>query len=72
MSHDPPLLVPTIEVPGPFAIHNMPCAVCRERPAVLDLSRGAFDPCWECQENGWILTRTGSRRFQRWLRRRGS
>jgi len=41
---------------GPFAVHNMPCAVCRQRHAIIDLSEGAFGPCWECRRLGWRLT----------------
>lgn len=42
---------------SPFATHDMPCAICRENHAVLDLSTGVMQPCWECQENGWRLVR---------------
>lgn len=43
--------VPTIDIHGPAAEHDMPCAVCRQAPAVLDLSIGVFRPCWKCQES---------------------
>lgn len=52
-----------LEVPGPFAIHNMPCAVCSERPAVYVLCNGTYEPCWGCQGRGWIL------RKRRWWER---
>jgi hypothetical protein len=52
-----------LEVPGPFAIHNMPCAVCAVQPAVYFLDNGTFEPCWTCQEKGWQL-----RQKRRWLR----
>lgn len=39
-----------------FARHNMPCAVCGTKPAVLDMNTGVFKPCWKCQERGWSLT----------------
>lgn len=42
---------------GPWADHNMPCAVCRQRAAVLNLNTGRFQPCWGCQEDGWETTR---------------
>jgi hypothetical protein len=46
----------TIETDGgPWAKHNMPCAVCRNRKAVLDMSSGHFKPCWDCQADGWTL-----------------
>ena len=50
---------------GPFALHNMPCAVCREEPAVFVLHAGFFEPCWTCQELGWTTTN----RPKRWWRR---
>jgi hypothetical protein len=34
---------------GPWATHNMPCAVCGKKHAVLDLETGFFHPCWECR-----------------------
>jgi len=40
---------------APFADHNMPCAVCGEKKAVLELWCGRFQPCWECQRKGWKL-----------------
>ena len=51
---------------GPWADHDQACAVCREEPAVLDLTSGCFDPCWKCQTKGWkLVQRTG--RFRKWL-----
>lgn len=47
-----------VVVHGPIAEHNMPCAVCREEHAVLDLSCGAMRPCWECENEGWRLIKT--------------
>ncbi len=38
---------------APVAEHNMPCAVCRVRHAVIELNAGRFSPCWPCQYNGW-------------------
>lgn len=35
---------------GPWASHNMPCAVCRKESAVLDLNTGIFHPCFTCQQ----------------------
>ena len=42
---------------APFATHNMPCPVCRNNHAVLDLGTGVMQPCWECQGNGWTLVK---------------
>ena len=53
-----PLLEPTIITDGgPWADHNMPCAVCRALPAVLALNSGRFEPCWTCQRAGWRTVR---------------
>ena len=50
------LLQPTVITDGgPWAEHDMPCAVCRVRPAVLNLNVGMFEPCWTCQEQGFRL-----------------
>lgn len=46
-----------VVVHGPVATHNMPCAVCRDRKAVLNMNTGIFRPCWECQQDGWSILR---------------
>lgn len=58
------LFKPTINDFGgsPIAEHDMPCSVCLKRPAVYQLSAqvpksGCFDPCRECQESGWFLSK---------------
>jgi hypothetical protein len=54
------LLKPTIITDGgPWAIHNMPCAVCGIKVAVLNLGAGHFEPCWECQRVGWEMRKRG-------------
>ena len=40
--------------------HNYLCAVCREGSAVLDCSVGILNPCWKCQEKGYVLVRKKS------------
>lgn len=54
------LLSPTIVHHGPAATHNMPCAVCRVRPAVYYINRDVFMPCWSCRQDGWELVRPES------------
>jgi hypothetical protein len=39
---------------GPWANHNMPCPICLKNPAVMHLWNGTFQPCWECQGNGYL------------------
>lgn len=40
---------------GPAAEHNMPCAVCGEKHAVLDCNTGVMQPCWTCQAEGYEI-----------------
>lgn len=54
-----------VEMHGPAATHNMPCAVCRDRHAVLDLTTGIMQPCWQCQDRGYRV------RFSWWRWMRG-
>ena len=42
---------------APFAEHDMACPVCSVNHAVLELDTGRFNPCWECQKEGWIMHR---------------
>jgi len=58
------LLKPTVEVIGPVAKHNMPCAVMRDEPAVLNGSNGVFMPSWKAQKEGWMLVKVPN-----WLKR---
>lgn len=57
---------PNIEVPGPFAIHDMRCAVEPGESAVYFLNDGVFYPSWKAQEKGWQLVQAKTR-FQRWI-----
>jgi hypothetical protein len=61
-----PRLVTIVSDGGPWALHDMPCPVCVEQKAVLDLNTGRFGPCGECQREGWRLTRAR----KPWWRRR--
>jgi len=40
-----------------FAQHDVACAVCHVKPAVLCCNTMVFEPCWECQSVGWRLQR---------------
>lgn len=40
---------------GPWAEHDMACAVCHTSKAVIDVGTGVFQPCWECQNTGYRL-----------------
>jgi hypothetical protein len=51
---------------GPWATHNMPCPVCRDNHALLDLSCGVMKPCRHCREKGYRLV-LGETWFQRWI-----
>lgn len=59
---------------GMLPEHNVPCAICLKRHAVLDCNSGIFEPCWQCQEEGWQLRfrpkrkgLSGARRVARWF-----
>ncbi len=58
------LFEPTVEFHGPTAIHDMPCAVYRDKSAVLDCNTGIFHPSWCAQMDGWHLVRATN-----WLQR---
>ena len=40
---------------GPWATHNYPCPVYREKHAVINLNSGVFEPSWQAQLEGWHL-----------------
>jgi hypothetical protein len=42
---------------GPFAEHDHACAVCSLRKSVLDISNYVFQPCWQCQKDGWVIVK---------------
>lgn len=42
---------------GPAMEHNYLCAVCREKHAVLDMSKGILQPCWSCQKRDYKLVK---------------
>jgi hypothetical protein len=52
---------------GPIAVHNMPCPVCREEHAVLDLSCGIMTPCRKCQKEGYWLVHAQPGSLFSWL-----
>lgn len=61
------LLEPTIITDGgPWALHDMPCAVCLVKPAVYDLGNGTFQPCWNCQIYDWQLVKRRKRWWKLW------
>jgi len=52
---------------GPWATHNMPCAVLNQtEKAVLDMNSNVFQPSWKAQSEGWRLVHARSW-FQRFL-----
>lgn len=63
VSEGGPLEVTVVSDGGPWAVHDMPCAVCGEHKAILDLNQGVFQPCAACRHAGWQLVRTPARRW---------
>lgn len=44
---------------GPGAVeHNYLCAVCRDKPAVLETHIGTLQPCWDCQSKYRLIKLT--------------
>ena len=56
-----------VECIGPIATHNMPCAVCREKHAVIDLSCGIMKPCWSCRKEGYRLLKVEDGSVFSWI-----
>jgi hypothetical protein len=68
-----PMHAPVVETDGgPWAIHDMACSVCWEKPAMLMVNNGVFWPCDSCREDGWEIGRIRIKRFQRWFNQRFS
>ena len=59
------LLKPSVEFHGPACTHNMPCAVYRDEPAVLNCNTGIFAPSWKAQKEGYMLVKPP--RLLRWF-----
>jgi hypothetical protein len=53
---------------GPWAQHNFPCPVCKQRAALVDLDGWVFQPCHPCQQLGWELRAPARGKLRRWLR----
>lgn len=54
---------------GPWAVHDMPCAVLHKtEKAVLDMNANVFQPSWKAQSEGWRLVQARTW-FQRFLLR---
>lgn len=69
-AHRPPLADQIIVTDGgPWASHNVVCAVCGERGAILDLNNGVFMPCDICKHNGWSLTQRNPNWIMRLFKR---
>lgn len=60
------MLKPTIEVNGPVAFHDMPCAVEPGEKAIYRLWDGNFEPSRKAQEKGWRLVQ-GRTRLGVWV-----
>lgn len=48
---------------GPFIYESdFPCPICRQRIAILNTSRGIFEPCFECGSKGYVLVNLETQR----------
>lgn len=57
---------PKIEYHGPATKHDMPCAIHFKEPAILNTSRGVFNPSWKAQKQGWHLVYANTK-FKKWV-----
>jgi hypothetical protein len=60
-----PLEVTVVTDGGPWAHHNMPCPVCQNNQAVLNMNTGVFGPCRDCEKKGWEIRKRSS--FKQWF-----
>lgn len=59
-----PMHVPVVITDGgPWAEHDMACAVCQRRKAIVDVGTSVYQPCSSCQQAGYRLVWK-----RRWLR----
>ena len=61
-----PVQEPKLEIPGPFALHDMRCAVEPGQHAIYRLDNGVFYPSWKAQRDGGKLVQAKTR-LQRWV-----
>ncbi len=40
-----------------FVYHDYACPVCHNKHAVYSMQGGIFQPCWECQKNGYRIVK---------------
>lgn len=38
--------------------HNYICGVCHKNSAVFQVNTGIFQPCWDCQNKGYIVKKS--------------
>jgi hypothetical protein len=50
---------------GPWAMHDYPCPVFQNAPAVFDMNANVFRPSWVAQERGWRTVRASG--WKLWL-----
>lgn len=65
-----PMHAPVVESHGILAHHDVACAVCWEKPAMLMMNNGVFWPCDECRAKGWETVRFKWKWLQRWFHER--
>lgn len=49
---------PKIHNEGIWATHDMACAICHVKSAIMDCQTEVFYPCWECQSKGWQIKKS--------------
>lgn len=41
--------------------HNFPCPVCKTNHAVYVTNTGIFEPCWDCQDEGYKIVKVNKK-----------
>ncbi len=54
---------------GMACTHDYSCTVCRKESAILQLSIGIMQPCWTCQDLGYVLVKKKESKFNELLKR---
>ena len=49
---------------GMVATHNMPCPVCKTKHAVFEASKGYFNVCRGCEEEGYTVSKKSLKLFR--------
>lgn len=49
--------------------HDQACSVCYDKHAVFNTNTCVFQPCWDCQDNGYQTLRINTKLFSLMMRK---